>query len=118
MALLLLVLRLVVGYGGGAAGAPVDDTLAAVDEAVVVPVAEHLADRLGVLGIHGEALALEVDRASHALDLLDDGAAVLVRPLPAGVEELLATDLQAGDALALQLLIDLGLRGDARMVRT
>ena len=116
VAVLLLVLRLVVGDGGGAVGAPVDDALAAVDQAVMVPIAEDAAHGLGVLIVHGEALALEVDGASHALDLLDDGTTVLVRPVPAGVEELLATDLQAGDALLFKLLVDLGLRGDAGVV--
>ena len=117
MALLLLVLRLVVGDGGSAVGAPVDDALAAVDQTVVVPVAEDLADRLGVLVVHGEALAVEVHRAPHALDLLNDGAAVLVGPVPAGVDELVAPDLQAGDALGFQLLVNLCLRGDTGMVR-
>lgn len=116
VALLVLVLRLVVGDGGGAVGAPVDDALTAINQAVVVPVAKDLADRLGVLVIHGEALTIEVDGATHALDLLDNGAAVLVRPIPAGIEELLAPDLQAGNALALQLLIHLGLRGDTGVV--
>ena len=118
VALLILVLRLVVGDGGGAVGAPVDDALTAINQAVMVPVAKDLADRLGVLVIHGEALAVEVDGATHALDLLDDGAAVLVRPIPAGIEELLAPDLQAGNAFALQLLIHLGLRGDTGVVGT
>ncbi len=118
VALLVLVLGLVVRDGGGAVGAPVDDALAAVDQAVVVPVAEDLAHGLGVIRVHGEALVVEVDRAAHAPDLLDDGSAVLAAPVPAGVEELLAADLEARDALALELLVDLGLRGDAGVVGT
>ncbi len=116
VALLVLVLGLVVGDGRRTVGAPVDDALAAVDEAVVVPVAEDLAHGAAELRAHGELLVVEIDRAAHAADLRDDGAAVLVRPVPAGVHELLATDLQAGDALALELLVDLGLGRDARMV--
>ena len=116
VALLVLVLGLVVRDSGGAVGAPVDDALAAVDQAVVVPVAEHLAHGLGVVLVHGEALVVEVDGAAHALDLLDDDAAVLVGPIPAGVDKLVATDLQAADALALELLVDLGLRGDTGVV--
>ena len=113
---LVVVLGLVVGNRGAAARTPVDDALAAVDQAVVVPVAEDLAHGLGVLGAHGEFLVVEVDGAAHALDLLDDDAAVLAAPVLAGLEELLAADLEARDALALELLVDLGLRGDARMV--
>ena len=118
VALLVLVLGLVVRDGGGAVGAPVDDALAAVDQAVVIPVAEHLAHGLGVVLVHREALVIEVDRAAHTLDLLDDDAAVLVGPIPAGVDKLVATDLQAADALALELLIDFGLRSDTSVVGT
>ena len=95
MARLVVVLGLVVGDRGAAAGAPVDDALAAVDQAVVVPVAEDLAHGLGVLGAHGELLVVEVDGAAHALDLLDDDTAVLTAPVLAGLEELLASDLEA-----------------------
>ena len=116
MAVLVVVLGLVVRDGRGAAGAPVDDALAAVDEPVVVPVAEHAAHGLGVLGVHGEALALEVDGAAHAADLVLDDAAVLVRPVPAGVDEGVAAHLEAVFALLLQLLVDLGLGGDAGVV--
>ena len=116
MALLVLVLGLVVRDSGGAVGAPVDDALAAVDQAVVVPIAEHLAHGLGVVLVHGETLVIKVDGAAHALDLLDDDAAVLVGPIPAGVDKLVATDLQAADALALELLVDLGLCGDTGVI--
>ena len=116
VALLVLVLSLVVRDGSGAVGAPVNDALTAVDQAVVVPVAEHLAHGLGVVLVHGEALVIEVDGAAHTLDLLDDNAAVLVGPIPAGVNKLVATNLQAADALALELLVDLGLCGDTGVI--
>ena len=116
VALLVLVLGLVVRDGGGAVGAPVNDALAAIDQAVVVPVAEDLAHGLRVVLVHGKALVVEVDGAAHALDLLDDDAAVLVSPVPAGVDKLIATNLQAANALTLELLIDLGLRGDTGVV--
>ena len=93
VALLVLIFGLVVRDGGGAVGAPVNDTLATVDQAVVVPIAEDLAHGLCVILVHGEALVVEVDGATHALDLLDDDAAVLVGPVPAGVDKLIATDL-------------------------
>ena len=116
VALLVLILGLVVRDSGGAVGAPVDDALAAIDQAVVVPVAKDLAHGLGIVLVHGEALVVEVDGAAHALDLLDDNAAVLVSPVPAGVDKLIATNLQAANALTLELLIDLGLRGDTGVV--
>ena len=116
MTLLVLILGLIVRNGGGAVGAPVDDALAAVDQTVVVPVAKDLAHGLRVVLVHGKALVIKVDGAAHALDLLDDDAAVLVGPVPAGVDKLIATDLQAADALALELLVDLGLRGDTGVI--
>ena len=118
VALLVLILGLVVRDSGGAVGAPVDDALAAVDQTVVVPVAEDLAHGLRVVLVHGKSLVIEVDGAAHALDLLDDDAAVLVGPIPAGVDKLIAADLQAADALALELLVDLSLRGDTGVVGT
>ena len=118
VALLVLVLGLVVRDSGSAIGAPVDDALAAINQAVVVPVAEDLAHGLGIVLVHGEALVVEVDGAAHTLDLLDDDAAVLVCPVPAGVDKLVATDLQAANALALELLVDLSLRGDTGVVGT
>ena len=116
VALLVVVLCLVVRDRGAAHGAPVDDALAAVDEAVVIPVAEDLAHGTAELGAHGELLVIEVNRAAHALDLRDNRAAVLVGPVPAGVEELLAPHLEARLALALELLVHLGLGGDAGVV--
>ena len=118
MAVLVMVFGLVVRDSGGAVGAPVDDALTAIDQAVMIPIAKHATHGLGIIGIHGKALVVEVDRAAHALDLLDDDAAVLMGPIPAGVDKLVATDLQAADALALELLIDFGLRGDTRVIGT
>ena len=116
VALLVLIFGLVVRDGGGAVGAPVNDTLATVDQAVVVPIAEDLAHGLRVVLVHGKALVIEVNGAAHTLDLLDDDATVLVGPIPASVDKLVATDLQAANALALELLVDLGLRGDTGVI--
>ena len=116
VARLVDVFGLVVGDGRRAMRAPVDDALAAVDEAVVVPVGEHLAHGVRVIVVEREVLVVVVARAAHALDLAHDGVAVLLAPLPAGLDELLAADLQARDALVGELLVDLRLRGDARMV--
>ena len=112
----LLVFRLVVGDGGSAGGAPVHDALAAIDKSVVVPVAKHLAHGTRIVGVHGEVLIGKVDRTAHALYLLDDVSTVLVRPVPARLEELLASYLAARDAHRGKLFVHLGLRGDTRMV--
>ena len=54
--------------------------------------------------------------AAHALDLLDDGVAINATPVIAGLDELLAADLETGDALVGKLLVYLGLGCDACMV--
>ena len=72
----------------------------------MVPVAKDLAYGLRVVLVHGKALVIKVDGAAHTLDLLDDDAAVLVGPVPAGVDKLVAANLQAANALALELLVD------------
>ena len=118
MAVFLFVLGLVIGDGRGAMRAPVHDALAAIDQVVVIPIAEHLAHALGVIVIHGEVRIGEINGAAHALDLLDDEPAVLVSPVPAGIDELLAADLATRDALGGKLLVHLGLRGDASVVRS
>ncbi len=115
---LVLVFRLVVGDGGGAAGAPVDDALAAVDDAVVVPVDEHAAHGAAELGAHGELLVSVVAGAAHGRYLLDDAPAIVAPPFLARLDECLAPYLAAVDALGGQVLVHLGLRGDARVVGT
>ena len=78
----LLVLDLEVGQRRVAAGAPVDDVVAAVDQPLVVELDEDLAHRAREPLVHGEALALPVAGGAQALELVDDGAAVLLAPLP------------------------------------
>ena len=118
MAVFLFVLSLVVGDGGGAMRAPVHDALTAIDQVIVIPIAKHLAHALGVILIHGEVRVGEIDGAAHALYLLDDEPTVFVGPIPARIDELVATDLAARDALGGKLLVHLGLGSDTGMVRT
>lgn len=50
VAIFFLIFRFVIGNGGTAGGTPVHDALAAVDKAVMVPIAEHLAHGGGIFG--------------------------------------------------------------------
>src|SRR5581483_3273950 len=59
---------------------------------------------------------VEVARGPQALVLLDDRRAVLLAPAPGAREERLAADLLARAALRAQRALDLGLRGDARVI--
>ena len=118
VAVFLFVLGLIIGDGRGAMRAPVHDALAAVNQIVVIPIAEHLAHALGVIIVHGEVRIGEINGAAHAFDLLNDESAVLIGPVPARIDELLAADLATRDALGGKLLVHLGLRGDASVVRS
>ena len=82
VALFLDLLDLEVGDGGFEVRVPVDQALAAVDEAAVVEVDEDLQHRVVKTLVHGEAVAREVERVAEAAGLLEDGAAGLLLPLP------------------------------------
>ena len=113
---LVHVLGLVVGDGRGAVRAPVHDALAAVDDVLVVPVGEQLPHGAHVGRLEREVLVGVVAGAAHALDLVHDGGAVLLAPLVAFLDERLAADFQARDALLGQAFVHLSLGGDAGVV--
>ena len=116
MPLLVLVVDLVVGKGGVAARAPVDDVLAPVDQAFPVELHEDLAHGAGEALVHGEAQALPVHGAAHGVDLVQDAAAVLLAPLPDALDELLAAQILAALALLGEGALDHVLGGDAGVV--
>ena len=99
MALVLVVDDFEVADGGLAARAPVDDVCAAIDQALLVEADEGLAHGDGELLVHGEVLALPVDRGAEALHLVEDGAAVVALPLPHALDEGLAAQLLAASCL-------------------
>ena len=116
MTLLVSIFRFVIGDGRFTVRTPVYDTLTAVDKVMVIPVHKDLTHGAGILRRHRELLVIKVNGAAHALDLLDDGAAVLTRPIPASLNELLATNLKARNPFRFQLFIDFGLGSNARVV--
>ncbi len=69
---LLLVFHLDVGQSGVATGAPVDQAVVAIDQAVLVQLDEHRAHRRGEAFVHGEALPLPVTGGAQAFQLADD----------------------------------------------
>ena len=99
MALLVSVLCLIVRDRSLTMRAPVYDTLSAINELVMIPVNKDLAYCLSVLRRHGELLVIKINGAAHALNLRNNGSAVLARPIPASLQELLATNLQARNTL-------------------
>src|SRR5690606_19672147 len=115
--LFLLVLHLDVREGGLAPGAPVDDVVPLVDQALPVKVDEDVAHRPGAALIHGEALPLPVARGAQALQLLEDPPAVVVLPLPDPLHKGLPAQIMPAGPFLGQRLLHPHLGGDARVVR-
>ena len=97
-------------------GVPVDEVVAAVDEALGVEADEHLLDGAAEAVVHREPLVAPVARVAEAALLLEDDAAVLLLPRPDVLEERLAAQRFAVDALLFQLPLDDVLGRDAGVV--
>ena len=113
----LPVLHLQVGEGGVAAGAPVDDVLALVDQVLLVQAHKHRPNGAGQPLVERKALAPPVAGVSQPLHLLDDAVAVDLLPLPDLLHEGLTPEVVAGQAFLCQVLLHDVLRRDARVVR-
>ena len=121
------VFDLQVGNGSLEMRVPVYEAFAAIDEAVVVHFDEDFDDGVvevaflafrGVRGAgHGEGVAGPIARGTEALQLLDDGAAGFLLPLPDFGGEGLAAHFSAGGLLGLgEVAFDDHLGGDAGVV--
>ena len=117
MAGLFLGEYLQVGDGGVQHRVPVDQALAAVDEALLEEAHEDLAHRRRQALVHGEALVFPVQGGAHAAQLAGDGAPGLLLPLPDALDEGRAAQIVAGLALLFQQPFHHHLGGDAGMVR-
>ena len=67
-------------------------------------------------GIHGEPVALPIDRRAETAHLIGDVAARLLLPLPHPLDERIASQCGAALARGNQLPLDHHLRGDARVI--
>ena len=114
--MLVVIDNLLVGEGSLTLRIPVDHTQAAVDEAFLIQVAEHLDDRFGAGLVHGERCSVPIAGATEFAQLLEDDTSVLVRPIPRMLEELLAREVGFVDSLLLEALDDLRFRSNRRMV--
>ena len=113
---MLLVLYFEVRKGGGAAGAPVDDALAAVYQALVVQVDEGGAHRQRRPRIESEAQARPVAGCAQPFVLLVNGVAVTLHPLPDSFQKGVPPQLCAAGAFLGQLALHHPLGGDASVV--
>jgi hypothetical protein len=116
MALNFLRFHLKVGNRGLQLGVPVDQTLVAIDQPLIVEVHEDLHHRAGEMRVHGELLAAPVHRAAEATQLAGDRAAALRLPFPDLLDKGLAGVIGALVLTGFHLALDHHLRGDARMV--
>ncbi len=118
MALHGLVLDLVVREDRLRGRVPVDQALAAIDQAVLEQIEEVGSDGLRANLVHREPRAFPVARAAHRLELAQDRGFVLVLPRLDAFDELLPLEIGAPPAfLREDALLDDGLRRDARVVR-
>ena len=85
-----------IGHRGQQLRIPVDQPLAAVDEAFVVQANEYFGDRSREVGVHRELVARPVHRGAEAAHLARDGAAGLRLPFPHALDERLAPEVAAG----------------------
>ncbi len=117
-ALLFLHHDLFVGQRGEGGGTPVDHAFAAVDEALLVEVDEHLLDAARILRVHGEPGAGPVAGSAERAELLEDDAAVLLLPFPDAVDQGIAAEVIAVPDLAglAEGFLDDVLGGDAGVI--
>jgi len=115
-ALLIDRVDLFIGQCGAAARAPVDQTVALVNQSFFIEADKDLTHRLAQPLVHGEAFTLPVAGGAELAELLEDDAAVFFPPLPDALEEPVAAEGVAGLPLEAQRRLDLVLGGDAGMI--
>ena len=111
-----LVLDFKIGNRRPAPRTPVHDVLAAINQPFFIQPDENLAHRARKILVHGEVFAVPVHRRAQPLHLVENGAAVMLLPLPHPLDEFFASQIAALLAFAGQLALDHHLRGDAGMV--
>ncbi len=115
-AFLFVVFHFEVGNRRVQFGVPVDQTLAAIDQAVLMQTHEGFLDRFREAVVHGEALAAPVDGRAEAADLPADVAAGLIFPLPDFLEKFFPAQIVTILALGFELALHQHLRGDTGVV--
>jgi len=97
---------------------PVDQALAAVDQAFLMQAHEGFNDCARQAGVHGEALARPVHRGAKTPQLLRDGAARLLFPGPDTLDKGFARQIGTPPAFDVELPLDHHLCGNAGVVGT
>lgn len=117
VAVFLGAFDLKVGDGGLKLRIPVDQTVAAIDEAFLIEAHEGFDHDLGELFVHREVGAVPIDAVADAAHLVENRAARELLPFPDLFNELLARQGLVVHALLFKLALDDDLRRDAGVVR-
>ena len=112
----LFVHNFQIGHRGDAARTPVHDVLAAIDQPFFIQPDEGLAHGARHALVHGEVLARPIHRGAEPLHLLQDGAAVMLLPVPDALDERFTAHIAAVLALAGELALHHQLRRDSGVV--
>ena len=118
MSVLLGVLHLGVGQCRLTHRAPVDDTIAAVNQSVAVHLDKRTAHRLTATLVHGKCKTSPVATAAETFQLFHNTSAVLFLPLPSTLEETVAPEVVFVDTLLLQCFDNLHFRCNTSVVGT
>lgn len=98
--------------------APVDDIIALIDQPFVIEPDKDLAHGLGQSFVHREAFPIPVTGSTHALELIDNGAALIGFPLPDPFNEFFPTKIMPGFLFRGQLAFHHVLSGNTGVIRT
>ena len=101
-----------------AAGTPVDDPIAAIDQSLFIEIDKYFPHRTRTILIHRERKARPVAGNTHLFHLFHDASAVFFFPCPGTLEKFFTADILFRQAFFLHLLDDLDLRRNGRMVTT
>ena len=113
---LLLILHLCVRDRSIADGTPVDDPAALVDPSLLMHLHKDFRDSLVAALVHGEAFAVPVTGGTELFELIYDPSAVFPAPIPAVLQELLASQILLADPLLLEIVDDPDFRCDRCVV--
>ena len=118
MALFLVVDNLLITQCGLGLGIPVHHAQATVDVALVIEVHKDLENALAAGFVHGEGGTAPVTGGAQFAQLLQNDAAVLMRPVPSMLEELVAREVTLAYTLLGKALNHLSLSCNRGMVST
>ena len=112
----VFVLDFEIGDRGLMPGTPVHDVISAINQAFFIQADEHLAHGVRKIFVHGEVLAIPVDRSAEALHLVENRAAIKLLPFPDALNEFLAAQFAALLAFLGEVALHHHLRGDAGVI--